>query len=166
MKLTADPSTLRTLMCERQIDVTVLADAAGVNHKTVRRGATRGGRLAKRDVELEHPRDPARCAPGRVPWADATARHGTQTESSTAPSASGPRASRGQDLWRPELQAFDRGELEWQMMRRGLDPIRLAALAGVSPRTIYRALAGHRTQRSNAFAILTALARVPVAIAV
>jgi hypothetical protein len=73
---------------------------------------------------------------------------------------------RARQLWSPELQAFLRSELEWQMMRRGLDPGHLAALAGVSPRTIYRALAGHRTQRSKAFAILTALTRVPVSIAV
>jgi DNA-binding CsgD family transcriptional regulator len=67
-------------------------------------------------------------------------------------------------LWLPALRMFDQTELEWQMMRRGLHPVQLAELAGVSPRTIYRALSGHRTQRRNAFAILTALNRVPVAI--
>jgi hypothetical protein len=67
-------------------------------------------------------------------------------------------------LWLPELQAFDQAELEWQMMRRRLHPVQLAEVAGVSTRTLYRALSGHRTQRRNAFAILTALNRAPVAI--
>ena len=67
-------------------------------------------------------------------------------------------------LWLPDLQAFDQTELEWQMMRRGLHPVRLAEIAGVSTSTLYRALSGHRTQRRNAFAILTALNQTPVAI--
>jgi hypothetical protein len=67
-------------------------------------------------------------------------------------------------IWLPELQAFDQAELEWQMMRRGLQPFQLAEIAGVSASTLYRALSGHRTQRRNAFAILTALSRLPVVI--
>jgi hypothetical protein len=67
-------------------------------------------------------------------------------------------------LWLPEKHAFDQAELEWQMMRRGFDPVQLAEVAGVNVRTLYRALSGHRTLRRNAIAILTALNRAPVAI--
>jgi hypothetical protein len=68
------------------------------------------------------------------------------------------------NLWLPDLQAFDQAELQWQMMRRGLHPVQLAEAAGVNIKTVYRAMSGQRTQRGKAFAILTALNRVPVAL--